>query len=102
MQSARRQWARVARALLDDVALERLDAESTARLTGDLRRALAQSNAKHAAVGDDTTGDDEETESEETAPEATETSKTDAAPVVVNPHEAPANDAAPVTTRKVG
>jgi len=101
VQAARRQWARVARALLDDVALEQLDAESDARLTGELRRALAQASAKHAVV-DDTTRDDEEPESEETAPETTGSSKTDAAPVVVNPHEAPANDAAPVTARKVG
>lgn len=99
VQSARRQWARVARALLDDIALEKLDAESAARLSGDLLRALEQSNAKRAVTDEDTTSD-EETEGDETAPETPV--KTDAAPVVVNPREAPANDAAPVPARKVG
>lgn len=101
VQAARRQWARVARALLDDVALEKLDADTAQQLTGDLLYALEQSNARRAVTDEDATVD-EQTESDETAPDANAPVKTDAAPVVLNPREAPANDAAPAPARKVG
>ena len=90
-QQARFFWMRVARALIEDVAMAGLDAEAADRILGGLKAAIARAGAADRAAEPT---DDDEIETGATPPVK------DATPVVVNP-EAPANDTAPAA-RKVG